>query len=66
MDIKHTSKYGNINVTIKLLKKFTNTATLDALPLASELKSSEVATHGIGPGPIEKNTIYKTTDTADM
>lgn len=49
--------YGNVRVTIKLLKKLTNTATLDALPRASELNNSEVINHGMAPGPIEKKTM---------
>jgi hypothetical protein len=40
---------GNVTVTMKLDSQFTNTATLVALPLASEPNNSDVISHGIAP-----------------
>lgn len=44
-----TSMNGNVTVTIKAQNQFVKTASELALPLASELNSSEVINHGIAP-----------------
>ena len=47
---------GNKKVTRVLLPQLTNTAIDVALPRAFEANNSLVISHGIAPGPIEKNT----------
>lgn len=58
-----TSINGKETVTMNAENQLTNTATLFALALASDLNNSDVIIQGIAPGPIEKNTMYKTENT---
>ena len=46
---KVTSIKGNETVTMKIENQLVNTANDDALPRASDEKSSAVSNHGIGP-----------------
>lgn len=55
--------YGYVSTTMVLHVQLTKQAIEVALPLALESNSSLVINHGIAPGPMAKNTIYKTANT---